>query len=69
MTEEEIHDHIFLTLARLYEDPLHRKQYKRFIFESADQEPARKILDKLTRNLVVEQVQPGVVRLTDRVTS
>lgn len=65
MTEEEIRNHIFLTLARLYKDPLHRRQYKRFIFEPSEQKLARKILTDLARNYVIEQVQPEVVRLTD----
>lgn len=65
MTDQEIRAHIFLSLARLYEDPMHRKQYYRFTFEPPDKKPARKILANLNRNLVVEQVQPGVVRLTD----
>ncbi len=65
MTDDEIRAHIFLTLARLYEDPLRRKQYNRFTFESSDKKRAREILANLNRNQVVEQLQPDVVRLTD----
>jgi hypothetical protein len=65
MTHQEIRAHIFLTLAKLYEDPLRRRQYKRFTFDPEDERLARDILAKLVRSLVVEQIQPWVVHLTD----
>lgn len=65
MTENEIRGYIFSTLARLYEDPMHRTQYKRFTFQPADRKLAREILSQLTKNYIVEQKESDVVRLTE----
>lgn len=64
MTEQEIRAHIMLFLADLYENPISRTQWKRFAFENAnDQRLALDILRRLSANLIVEQKEPGVVRL------
>lgn len=65
MDRQEIRDYIFLTLAKLYEDPYHRKQYKSFTFEKADDQVVLDIFSELTRNFIVDQIQPNVVRLTE----
>lgn len=65
MTEKEIRTYIITTLGRLYENPIHRTQYKRFVFNPPDDKIARQILSQLTQNYILEQLEPGVVRLTD----
>ena len=64
MTEQEIQDHILLYLADLYSDPMSRSQWKRFAFENSnDQHTAMSVLSKLVSNLILDQKEPGVVRL------
>jgi len=64
MTELEIRDYILIYLAELYENPMSRTQWKRFTFESInDQQIALSVLRNLASNLTVEQKEPGVVRL------
>ncbi len=65
MNRQEIQAYIFLTLAKLYEDPYHRKQYKSFTFKEAEEEVVQEIFSELTRNFIVDQIQPKVVRLTE----
>jgi PAS domain S-box-containing protein len=65
MNRQEIRAYIFLTLAKLYEDPYHRKQYKSFTFEKADEQVVQEIFSELTHNFIVDQIQPNVVRLTE----
>ncbi len=64
MTEQEMQDHILLQLADLYEDPMSRTQWKRFTFQDReDTQTALLVLHRLVSNLLLDQKEPGVVRL------
>ncbi|MEX0648181.1 MAG: hypothetical protein WEA56_14205 [Balneolaceae bacterium] len=65
MTRQEIYDHILVTLAHLYEHPLHRTQYYRFTFAPSDEQQAQYVLSQLVNKLIIEQLESGVVRFTD----
>ena len=65
MTDSQIRAEILVSLAELYEDPVTRRQYKRFDFKGRDDQSAKKILEKLARHLIVEASEAYVVRLTD----
>jgi two-component system cell cycle response regulator DivK len=65
MTDSQIRAEILVSLAELYEDPVTRRQYKRFDFKGRDEQSAKKILEKLARHLIVEASEAYVVRLTD----
>ncbi len=65
MTEEEMQDHILLQLADLYEDAMSRTQWKRFTFQdSEDKHTGLLVLRRLVANLLLDQKEPGVVRLS-----
>jgi hypothetical protein len=65
MNAHEIRSDILISLADLYEDWLHRRQYKRFTFSPADQPIAQEILRELASHLLIEEKLPGIVRLTN----
>lgn len=64
MTNEEIRNHIYITLANLYEKPMHRHQFKQFTFEPSDQPLAKDVIADMLRSLIIDQIQPWVIRLT-----
>jgi hypothetical protein len=65
LVSQKIYSRIFLELARIYQDPLRRNQYKKFTFDPAEEQLARDILTRLERNFIIEELQPNTVRLTD----
>jgi hypothetical protein len=66
MSEQEIRNHILLSLSRLYENPLHRNQFRKFTFDHpSDEKPAKKIIANMVDRSIVEQTQPMVIRLTN----